>query len=133
MIIPFINFGGQAGEAIAFYETVFDVQNKNIAYYRDMPENMKSHFPPETENYVMHAEMTIQGTQVWVGDSMEGTTPGDRLTLSVPFSTKEEVQTAFDKLKAGGKVFMELEATFYSPLFGTVEDKFGIIWHLICQ
>lgn len=133
MIIPFINFGGQAGEAIAFYKTIFDVQDKRVSYYRDMPENMKLYFPPETENYIMHAEMIIQGTEVWFGDSMEGSTSGTLLTLSVPFSTKEEVQTAFDKLKIGGKVSMELETTFYSSLFGTVEDKFGIIWHLICQ
>lgn len=133
MIIPFINFGGQAGEAIAFYETVFNVQNKRVSYYRDMPENVKSHFPPETENYVMHAEMIIQETEVWFGDSTEETTPGNRLTLAVPFSTKEDMLIAFDKLKSDGKVFMEPETTFYSPLFAMVEDKFGIIWHLICQ
>lgn len=133
MIIPFMNFKGQAGEAIALYKTVFDVQIKRIAYYKDMPETLKPHFPPETDNYVMHAEMTIQGSEVWFGDSMEETSTGDRLTLSVPFSSKEEVQTAFDKLKIDGKILMELETTFYSPLFGTIEDKFGIIWHLICQ
>ncbi len=133
MIIPFINFAGKAGEAIAFYETVFDIKDKKVMLYKDMPADMKSHFPANTDHYVLHAEMVINGTQVWIGDSTEKTESGDLVTLAVPLSSKEEVQKAFDKLKVGGKVYMELAPTFYSPLFGTVEDKFGVIWHLICQ
>ncbi len=133
MIIPFINFAGQAGEAIALYESVFSIQDKKVMFYKDMPANMKPHFPAGTENYVMHAEMNINGTQVWIGDTAQGITPGDMVSLSVPFSSQDELRKAFDKLKTGGKVHMELAATFYSPLFGTVEDKFGVIWHLICQ
>lgn len=133
MIVPFINFTGQAGDAIALYETVFDVQNKKIFYYRDMPADMKPHFPPETDNYVMHSEMTINGTTVWIGDSMQPVTSGDMVSLSVPLNSADEVRLVFNKLKEGGVVLMELEPTFYSPLFGTVKDRFGVIWHLICQ
>ncbi len=133
MIIPFINFAGQAGEAIALYETVFDIQNKQVAFYKDMPDDMKQHFPEGTENYVLHAEMSINGTEVWIGDTLQNITAGDMVSLSVPFSSQEEIQTAFNKLKTGGKVHMELAPTFFSPLFGTVEDKFGVIWHLICR
>ncbi len=132
MIIPFINFAGKANEAIAFYETVFDVKDKKVALFRDMPEEMKQHFPRDTDNYVMHAEMVINGTQVWIGDTTQGITSGDMVSLSVPLSSPEEVRSTFDKLKEGGEVYMELEPTFYSPLFGTVRDRFGVIWHLIC-
>ena len=133
MIVPFINFAGQAGEAIALYETVFNVQDKKVFLFKDMPAEMKSHFLPETDHYVMHSEMTINGTPVWIGDTVQGITPGDMVSLSVPMASQEEIRTAFDKLKAGGKVHMELAPTFYSPLFGTIQDKFGVIWHLICQ
>lgn len=134
MLIPFINFGGQAAEAIALYEMVFEVTDKQVFFFRDMPEEMKSHFPPETMGYVMHSEMKINGSAVWIGDSVQGTTPGDRVTISVPYATVEEVRTTFDKLMAaGGEALMEPEQTFYSPLFGTVRDRFGVIWHLICQ
>lgn len=133
MIIPFLNFAGRAGEAIALYETVFEVTGKQVSYFRDMPEEMKQHFARETDDYVMHAEMKFNGTEVWIGDSTQGTTPGDRVTLAVPFATQEEVRAAFDKLSAEGKVHMPLAKTFYSPLFGTVQDRFGVIWHLICR
>lgn len=132
MIIPFIIFAGQAGEAIAFYETVFDVKDKKVHLFKDMPEDMKRHFSRDTDHYVMHGEMVINGTQVWMGDTAEGITPGDMVSISVPLPSPEEVRETFNKLKAGGEVCMELEPTFYSPLFGTVKDKFGVIWHLIC-
>ncbi len=133
MIIPFLNFAGRAGEAIAFYETVFEVGDKRVALFGDMPDEMKPNFPPHTQGYVMHAEMTIAGTQVWMGDTVNGVTPGDMLSLSVPMESQEAIRAAFGKLQEGGKIHMELAPTFYSPLFGTVEDKFGVIWHLICQ
>lgn len=133
MIIPFINFPGQAGEAIAFYETVFEVKDKQVSFFSDMPEDMQRHFSRDTDHYVMHAEMTINGTKVWIGDTVSVITPGDMVSLSVPLASQEEIRKAFDKLREGGEVLMELVPTFYSPLFGTVKDKFGVIWHLICQ
>lgn len=132
MIIPFINFAGKASEAIAFYETVFDIQEKKVSFFKDMPANMKSHFPAETDNYILHAEMKINGTEVWIGDTTQGITAGNMVSLSVPYSSQDEVRKAFDKLKIDGKIHMDLAPTFYSPLFGTVQDKFGVIWHLIC-
>ncbi len=132
MITPFINFAGKAGEAIAFYETVFEVKDKKVMLYKDMPADMKQHFSPDTDHYVMHAEMTINGTKVWIGDTTQGITSGDMVSLAVPLSSKEDVQHVFNKLKAGGTILMELSPTFYSPLFGAVQDQFGVIWHLIC-
>ncbi|MCL1911109.1 MAG: VOC family protein [Leptospirales bacterium] len=133
MIIPFINFTGKAGEAIAFYETVFEVKEKQVILYKEMPEDLKPHFSRDTDNYVMHAEMTINDAKFWILDSTHGVTSGDMVTLAVPFTSPEEVRKAFDKLKAGGEVLMEPVSTFYSQLFGTVKDRFGVIWHLICR
>ncbi len=132
MITPFINFAGQAAEAIAFYETAFEIKDKKVQLYKDMPADLKSKFPKETDSFVLHAEMTMNGTQVWIGDSSQGITSGDMVSLAVPFSKKDDVQKAYDKLKVGGKILMELAPTFYSPLFGVVKDKFGVVWHLIC-
>ncbi|MDR0794085.1 MAG: VOC family protein [Chitinophagaceae bacterium] len=133
MIISFINFTGQAADAIAFYETVFEVKDKKIMLFKEMPENLKPHFPRDTDNWVMHAEMTINGTPVWIGDTTQSITKGNLITLAVPIASQEEVRSTFDQLKEGGEVLMNLEKTFYSPLFGVVKDKFSIIWHLMCR
>lgn len=131
MLIPFINFAGQAGEAIKFYESIFDVKDKKVSYYKDMPDDMKQYFPAGTDNYVLHSEMTINGTLVWIGDSSQGITEGDIVSIAVSLSSKEAVLDTFEKLKVEGIVLMEPEPTFYSPLFGVVKDKFGVVWHLI--
>ncbi len=133
MIVPFINFSGQCGEAIAFYESIFPVEDKQVMRFQDMPPDPSHPLPPNAENYVLHASMIIAGTRVWCGDSLEGTTPGDMVTLSVPLPTVEEVERAFNKLKEGGKIYMDLAPQFYSPSYGCVADKFGVIWHLLCQ
>lgn len=131
MIIPFLNFTGQANEAINFYESIFKVENKNVMLFKDMPADVKSEFPAGTENYVAHAEMTIEGTQVWIGDSLQAVADGEKVSLSLLLSSEEEIRKVFDRLKAEGTILMELEPTFYSRLCGMVKDKFGIIWFLM--
>ncbi|MBK1811162.1 VOC family protein [Clostridium sp. YIM B02505] len=42
----------------------------------------------------------------------------------------EEVKSCYDKLKEGGTVDMELQETFWSKSYGTLTDKFGILWQL---
>lgn len=131
MLIPYINFTGQAAEAIAFYETVFEVKNKEVMLYKDVPEDTKRSFPPGTDHYVAHAELTINGTIVWIGDSLKEAIPGTKVVIAIPLSSKEAAREVFDKLKAGGTVLMELESTFYSPAVGVIKDKFGVVWHPI--
>lgn len=56
------------------YETVFEVKDKQVSFFRDMPECMKRHFSHDKDHYVMHAEMTINGTKVWIGDTVSAVT-----------------------------------------------------------
>ncbi len=128
MIIPFINFAGQAAEAIAFYETVFEIANKQVMYFKDKATNI----PKGMEGYILHAEMGICGTKVWIGDSLDGVTPGDAVSLAVTLPSKEMVLDIFNKLSDGGHIIMEPSPQFYSPLFAMVQDKFDVLWHLIC-
>jgi PhnB protein len=134
MIVPFLNFEGQAAAAIALYETVFDVQNKQVMYFNDLPPNADMPIPAEIQNYILHSEMTICGAKVWIGDSPEGgVVPGTMVSLSVTYTTVEEVEAAFYKLKEGGKIMIDLAPQFYSPMYAMIEDKFGVVWSLICQ
>ncbi|MNP75650.1 hypothetical protein D3C76_1727390 [compost metagenome] len=36
----------------------------------------------------------------------------------------------FNQLKEGGSVTMELQETFWSKLYGSLKDKFGIEWQV---
>jgi PhnB protein len=51
---------------------------------------------------------------------------GIQLALSVP--TIAEADKMFAALAEGGKVSMPQSATFWSPRFGMLTDKFGLDW-----
>lgn len=132
MITPYLNFAGQAGEAIEFYEKVFHGQNKQVMRYGDAPPNPQFPIREEDKNLVLHAEMTISGTKLNFSDTQDAINEGSMISLAVDFRTENEVREAFDKLKEGGEVLMELEPQFFSPLYGWVIDKYGVSWQIVC-
>jgi len=58
-------------------------------------------------------------------------TVDDNINPTISVDSKDEVTRLFNELKEGGQVFMELQQTFYSELYGMVKDKYGVIWHLL--
>ena len=48
--------------------------------------------------------------------------------LGIQTESADQVDAVFAKLSAGGTVTMPLDATFWSPRFGMLTDKFGIKW-----
>lgn len=134
MIIPFLNFSGKASEAIAFYETVFDVQNKQVFYFKDMPKGEDFTVTPEMENCVLHSEMTVDSSPVWMGDTPGGgVAAGEMLSLTVVYDSPEKVKEVFNKLRVGGEIICDVQPTFYSPMYGMAKDRFGIVWSVMCR
>ena len=81
---------------------------------------------------VMHASFRIGGTTVMASDGRCEGKPsfqGFALALSVP--TEAEADRRFAALAKGGQVQMPLARTFFSPLFGMVADRFGVMWMVI--
>ena len=132
MMMPFINFDGKCLQAIALYESVFTVQNKQVQLYRDMPGF--DPLPERMHDYVLHAEMTIAGSPIWLSDSTKDVYTGNLVSIAVTLPDVDAVNTAYYKLlNASGEAVIEIAPTFYSPMFGTVQDQFGVIWHLMCR
>lgn len=77
MVTPFLNFSGRCGEALDYYEKVFNAQYKRVMQYKDAPPNPAFPVPEGMENYVLHAEMVICGTKVNFSDTQQGTVQGD--------------------------------------------------------
>lgn len=131
-ITPYLNFNGNCAEAIALYEKAFGV-TANVMKYSDAPPAEGYQAIPGTENYVMHACLTNQKDYtVFMADMPPSmpTTFGNGVAISMELDSEDLVKSAFEILKEGGKVTMELQKTFWSPLFGSLEDKFGVSWLL---
>lgn len=131
MVTPYLNFAGQAGEAIEFYEKVFHGQYKHVMRYGDAPPDPEFPIREEDKELVLHAEMTISGTKINFSDTQDTVSEGSMISLAVDFLTEDEVREAFDQLKEGGEVLMELAPQFFSPLYGWVIDKYGVSWQVI--
>lgn len=52
------------------------------------------------------------------------------MSLTIVTKSEEEVRKYFDGLKKDGSVYMKLQETFWSKCYGSVTDKFGILWQL---
>jgi PhnB protein len=51
----------------------------------------------------------------------------------IGFDTVEEVEKAFSVLSDGGEVIRPLERPPYMVIIGTVKDRFGVKWELMCD
>lgn len=125
MLTPYLNFNGNTAEVIDYYEKVFDATDKQVMTFKGMP-NM----PKEMENWVMHGRIVIQGSPLMFSDAMstDPVTLGDNVTLMITAKEASDIERWFGRLSEGGEVWQELQTTFFSPLYGSLKDKYGTIW-----
>ncbi|WP_018754451.1 VOC family protein [Paenibacillus terrigena] len=130
-IAPYINLDGQCADAVAFYEKALQAKVKGIMRFGDMP-NEEHPIPDEAKNRVMHAAIEIDGHTIMFSDTFPGQpfTYGDQLSIAIVSNDMERLKSIYHALADGGQVIMELQKTFWSPLYGMVKDKFGIQWQL---
>jgi predicted 3-demethylubiquinone-9 3-methyltransferase (glyoxalase superfamily) len=124
-LAPFLMFEGQAGEALELYAGAFE--ETEIGEVRRYGED-----GPGAAGTVEHALLRIGDREVRLIDSPAehgfGFTPA--VSLFVDLDSAAEVDAAFEKLSAGGKVLMPLDAYPFSPRFAWVADRFGVSWQL---
>ncbi|MDQ6418142.1 VOC family protein [Paenibacillus sp. LHD-117] len=126
----YMNFNGNTREAIEFYAESFGVDMPKIMTFGESPSDPNYPLPEEAKNMVMHSRMDIMGSNVMFSDVFPGMpfTLGNNITLALITDDRDALQSAFNRLKEGGKVVMELQETFWAPLYGSIEDKFGVHW-----
>ena len=129
MLIPTIHFNGNCDEVISFYKEVFGAEVKEIAYAKDAPtDSGMDALPP---NFVMYSEVMICGVKMSLTDGAESPLPFGHFSYMLNYDTEEEVTAIFNKLAVGGKVEEPLSATFWSGLYGSVIDRFGVNWQVM--
>jgi PhnB protein len=129
MIIPVIHFNGNCDEAIAFYKEALSAEVKEINYAKDAPlDSGMDELPP---NFVMHSEVIICGMNFSLTDGAEAPPAIGNFSYMINYDTAEEVTAAFNKLAVGGEVETPLATTFWSPLYGSVVDRFGVNWQVM--
>ena len=81
---------------------------------------------------VMHTTIMIDDTPVMFSDVFAGMgwehRAGNNVSLTIVGKDQDKLARWFSKLKEGGTVHMDLQETFWTKLYGSLRDKFGIEW-----
>jgi PhnB protein len=123
---------GNCREAMNFYTEVFGSETKDVMTYSQMPPDPSFPLQEADQDKIMYACVPIFGCNVMFCDIPTGVslTVGDNISPTLGTDDPEEIRRVFAALSIGGKIQMPLAQTFWSGLFGMVQDKFGIIWLL---
>ena len=129
----YLFFEGRCEEAVNFYVEALGAKVETLMRYKDSPEPPQPGMcPPNSAHKIMHGTVRIGDTVLMVSDGGCSGKPefaGFALSLDAP--NEAEAQRMFAALGAGGQVRMPLGKTFFSPCFGMVADRFGVLWMVI--
>lgn len=130
-IEPYLSFPGNAAEALAFYEKMFDGEVMFVSHFKDLPEGSGEMWgDPE---HILHATVQIGETPLMMSDDPSPSfRSGNQIGLCWSTEDHEELDRVWKRfVEAGSRVEMELEPNFFSPMFGVLTDPYDIQWMLM--
>ena len=128
-IEPYLFLNGRADEAIAFYRQALGAEVAMRMTFGENPEPSSMPLPPGWDKKVMHAALKVGDMLLMLSDADRADAPAfSGFRLSLACDDEASARRAFDKLAEGGNVQLPLGKTFWAPLFGMLQDKFGVGW-----
>jgi PhnB protein len=130
LVQPYLFFNGRCEEALEFYGRTLDAQVEMMMRFRDSPD--AGNCPPSASDKIMHTSFRVAGSTLMASDGeCTGQTTFAGFGLSLTLPTIAEAERRFAALGDGGQVVQPLIKTFFSPRFGMVTDKFGVMWMIM--
>jgi PhnB protein len=131
LINPYLNFPGNTEEVFNFYRSVFGGEFAMLQRFKDAPEADK--IAEADRDKIMHIALPVgKGNILMATDALASMghtlTMGNNISLSFHADSREEADSIFNGLSAGGKIEMPLQDMFWGSYFGMLEDKFGVKW-----
>ena len=130
-IEPYIFFDGRCEEALEFYKAAVGAEVTMLLHFKDNPEPSSEACQGGTSpgDKVMHASVKIGDSNVLCSDGhCQGKPMFQGFGLSLTAKDPADAERLFSALGKGGQVQMPLAKTFWSPAFGMVTDRFGVMW-----
>jgi len=111
-------------------QKLFAPRSEAISAPQIAPEpHQPNTLPPGAENKVMHTSLRIGQTTVLVSvGHCQGQPSFQGFSLSLTVDDAAQAERLFAALPEGGGVRMPMAETFFSPRFGMVADRFGVLW-----
>lgn len=128
-IQPYLNFPGNAEDALKFYEKNMKATT-DIKRYTDGPMCVDESY----KGKIMHATVMLDGeVLLMLSDCNKVGDIGDGIKLSIDVSNEDEAREMFSGMSEGGDILMPLEKQFWGDMFGMLKDKFGVTWMVNCS
>ncbi|MFI2703994.1 VOC family protein [Cellulosimicrobium composti] len=123
---PYLNFDGDAREAVEFYGRVFGTTPDISTYDSVGPVD-----DPALATKVLHAQLTIEGVgTLMASDVPPGTTLTDRASVALSGETgdRERLRAWFAALSEDAQELTLMETAPWGDEFGMLRDRFGVGW-----
>lgn len=132
---PYLFFNGTCRAALEAYSRIFGGTTDFVMTAADMPGGeIESGIPEDRRDWIMHANLRIGEGQLMMSDDISGEgSPMQGSSVIIELPDVAAARAAFEALAEGGEIRMPFEATFWSPGFGTLTDRFGIRWMIGTQ
>ena len=124
---PYLNFRGDAREALEFYHSVFggDLRVSSFADF-GMPVD------PAEADLVMHGQLTTaSGFTLMAADvpsHMPWTKGENTFSVSLSGDAEEELTGWWNGLSEGAQIQEQLSKAPWGDTFGMLKDRFGVDW-----
>jgi PhnB protein len=131
-IHPWINFNGNAEEAFTFYKSVFGGEFTKVIRFKDLA-SAEFPVPEKEENKIMLIALPIGTSNVLMANDVpevlgKVNENENRSKIVVSAESKEEADTLFNGLSAGGAVEGAMGDSPWGSYAGMFRDKYGIEW-----
>jgi PhnB protein len=127
--VTHINLRGNARQALEFYQSVFGGQVMLVTY-----KDAGNVQDPSDADHIMWGQVDAEnGFRVMAYDVPVGTPwkQGENAYfVSLRGDAAEEIAAQWKKLSDGATIMRPLEPAQWSPLYGMLKDKFGVVWVL---
>lgn len=127
-LTPYINWRGQAREAMEFYRSVLGGQ-LDVMTFADMGGTATGVSEDEVD-WVMHSALTVSESVVLMGADHPAHIPGEPQRQQVSISGDDEttLRAWWDGLSEGATVQQPLERAPWGDSFGMLSDRYGVDW-----
>ncbi|WP_373482243.1 VOC family protein [Acetobacterium sp.] len=131
-IQPYISFNGNCQEAVEFYADVFGTDIPEIILFGDRLPEPEAVEQDRSDKVVIRADLEADEIRMLLSATPQKSPDiqKDKMTLVIFSDDLDEIKILYYKLKDGGTVEMELQETFWSKVYGSLVDKFGVSWQL---
>lgn len=125
---PYVNFAGDAAEAMAFYQSVFGGK-LDVIRFRDFGVEV-----PEAElDLVMHASVELPNGDFLMASDMPPSMGmelkvGNNSHIMIGVDSAEEALRLHDALSVGGEIHMAFAETDFAERYSNFKDRYGVHW-----